>query len=34
MKLDLETLEYIKFTFELCSDFSCKCLGYHNLCKK
>ena len=27
-KLDLKTLEHIKFTFELYSDHSCRTLGY------
>lgn len=33
-KLDLETLKWIKFTFDICSDHSTKCLGYNNLCKR
>lgn len=33
-KLDLETLKWIKFTFDICSDHSTMCLGYKNLCKR
>ena len=32
-KLDLKTLEYIKFTFDLYSDWSSRCLGYQRLCE-
>jgi hypothetical protein len=31
--LDFKTLEYIKFTFELYSDWSTSCLGYRRLCE-
>ena len=31
-ELDLKTLEHIKFTFDICSDYSAKTLAYKNLC--
>lgn len=34
IKLDLETLKYIKFTFDLHSDHSTMCNGYRSLCDK
>ena len=33
MKLDLETLKQVKFTFELHSDHSTNCNGYRRLCE-
>lgn len=31
--LDLKTLEFIKFTFDIHSDWSTNCNGYRSLCK-
>lgn len=33
MKLDLETLKQVKFTFDIHSDHSIMCNGYHSLCR-
>ena len=33
MKLDLETLKQVKFTFDLHSDHSTNCNGYRRLCE-
>lgn len=33
MKLDLETLKFIKYSFKLHSDHSTKCNGYNSLCR-
>lgn len=32
MKLDLETLKHVKFSFDIFSDHSSRCLGYKSLC--
>ena len=33
MKLDLETLKQVKFTFDIHSDHSIMCNGYRSLCR-
>lgn len=33
MKLDLETLKYVKLAFDIHSDHSTMCNGYRSLCK-
>jgi len=33
VELDLYTLKYVKFVFDIHSDFSQQCNGYHSLCK-
>jgi len=33
MKLDLETLKQVKFTFDIHSDHSTTCNGYRSLCR-
>lgn len=33
MKLNLETLKHIKFTFDIHSDHSTMCNGYRSLCR-
>ena len=33
MKLDLETLKQVKFTFDIHSDQSTMCNGYRSLCR-
>lgn len=33
MKLDLETLKQVKFTFDIHSDHSTRCNGYRSLCR-
>jgi hypothetical protein len=33
MKLDLDTLKQVKFTFDIHSDHSTMCNGYYSLCR-